>query len=101
MDKKKRHMNFETYLMERLKDPKLALAYLNETLNDDDKRVFLIALRDVLLAQGGDVTALAEEAKLNRQNLYRMLSKKGNPRWDSITSLCEAMGFQVQLAYKK
>lgn len=97
----RQHEDFEEYIIERLQDPKRALTYLNEALNDDDSRVFLVALRDVLLAQGEDVTALAQEANLNRQNLYRILSKKSNPRWDSITFLCDAMGLQVQLTYRK
>jgi DNA-binding phage protein len=42
--------------MERLKDPELALAYLNEAVNDEDQRVFLLALKDVIEANGGDMT---------------------------------------------
>ncbi len=100
MNKKRSHRDFQEFLMEKLQDPELALAYLNEALTDEDQRVFLLALKDVLAAQGGDMTAVAEEAQLNRQNLYRMLSKKGNPRWDSLTSLFDALGLQVQLSFK-
>lgn len=88
-------------LLEELQDPTLALAYLNEALTDEDQRVFLVALKDVLEAQNEDLTALAKEAHLNRQNLYRMLSKKGNPRWKSLTSLFDVLGFQMQLSLKK
>lgn len=100
-NKKRRHGDYQEYLLERLQNPKLALAYLNEALMDEDQRVFLLALKDVLAAQGGDMTALAEEANLNRQNIYRMLSKKGNPRWDSLTSLFNVLGLQVKLSLKK
>ena len=100
MAKNKTYMNYEDYLQERLQDPKLAIAYLNEALKDEDENVFLIALKDVLSAQNQDITALAKKAHINRQNLYRMLSKKGNPRWDNITALIDAMGIKVQLKYK-
>ena len=100
MAKKKIYKNYEELLHDRLKDPKLAMAYLNEALQDEDQNVFLVALKDVLDAQGQDISALAKKAHITRQNLYRMLSKKGNPRWDNITSLIGAMGLQVQLAYK-
>ena len=98
---KREHPGFDEYLHERLQDPNLALLYLNEALIDSDKRVFLLALKDVVAAQGGDLSTLAKEAQLNRQNLYKMLSAKGNPRWDSITSLFDAMGVQVQLSWRQ
>jgi DNA-binding phage protein len=56
----KRHKDFNIYLMELLRSPKLARAYLNEALADEDQRVFLIALKnvlachaEVLLSEGG------------------------------------------------
>ena len=98
--KKKIYKNFNELLQERLQDPKLAMAYLNEALQDADQNVFLIALKDVIDAQGQDISALAKRAHISRQNLYRMLSQKGNPRWDNIASLIDVMGFQVQLLPK-
>lgn len=81
--------------MTRLKDPELALAYLNEGVNDKNQRVFLLALKDVIEANGGDMTELAAKVKLNRSTIYRMLSEKGNSRWDSLTSLFHAIGLQM------
>lgn len=98
---KKRFIDYHERLMERLKDPELALAYLNEAVNDEDQRVFLLALKDVLEANGGDMTELAAEAKLNRPTIYRMLSKNGNPRWDSLTSLLHAIGLQMHFSFRK
>jgi DNA-binding phage protein len=40
--------------------------------------VFLQALRDVVEAQGG-MTRAAHLAGLNRESLYRQLSRRGNP----------------------
>lgn len=100
MTKTKKYRDFQDYLSERLKDSELALAYLNEALADENQRVFLLALKDVIDAQGGDISYLAREAHLSRQNVYRMLSNKGNPRWNSLTSLFNALGFQLQLLPK-
>lgn len=101
MIKKKKYTNYSELLKDRLNDPMLAIAYLNEALHDEDQNVFLMALKDVLDAQSKDISALAKKACITRQNLYRMLSKKGNPRWDNITSLIDVMGFNVQLTCKK
>ena len=93
----KRHKDFNVYLTEALQDPKLARAYLNEALADEDQRVFLLALKNVLEAQGGDMTSLAEEANISRQNLYRMLSTKGNPRWDNLRSVLYTLGLELEI----
>lgn len=39
-----KHKNFKKHKLESLQDMELALAYLNEALNDEDRRVFLLAL---------------------------------------------------------
>jgi probable addiction module antidote protein len=97
---KRKHRDYEETLLEALKNPEEALAYLNAALIDEDQRVFLLALKDVLAAQGVNISAFAEESKLSRQNIYRMLSKKGNPRWQNLSSLINAMGLQVHLSAK-
>jgi probable addiction module antidote protein len=100
MAKKRIYKNYNEFLKDELKDPKFAMAYLNEALQDENQNVFLIALRDVLEAQGADISAVTKKAHINRQNFYRMLSKQGNPRWSSITSLIDAMGLQVHISLK-
>lgn len=97
---KRKFRDYQESLIEALKNPEEALAYLNAALMDEDQRVFLLALKDVLTAQGIDITAFAEESDLNRQNIYRMLSQKGNPRWDSLKSLINTMGLEIKLAPK-
>lgn len=58
------YKEYNELLLEQLQDPELALAYLNEAFHDEDQRVFLLALKNVLEAQGGDMTAIAQEADL-------------------------------------
>ena len=89
---KKRLLDYQEELIESLRDPEEAVAYLNV---NDDERVFLLALKNVLEAQEGDMTSLAQVTKLNRENLYRMLSKRGNPKLTSIRSVLNALGLEL------
>jgi len=84
-------------LIKALRDPREAVEYLNAALEDGDPEVFLLALRDIAEAQGG-VTEVAEAAKLNRENLYRMLSNRGNPELRSLDALLHALGFRLAIA---
>ncbi len=92
---KNRLIDYQEDLIESLRDPQEALNYLNAALMDEDERIFLLALKSVLEAQGGDMTNLAKEANLNRENLYRILSPKGNPKLTSIKSVLNAMGLEL------
>src|SRR5437016_14584569 len=81
-------------LLEALKNPDEAAHYLNACLEDEDARVFLLALRDVADARGG-IRALSRDARLNRESLYRMLSKSGNPSLDSLAAVLNACGLRL------
>lgn len=41
-------ISFKDWLHKQLKDPQLALAYLNEAFKDKDDQIFLIAVEDIL-----------------------------------------------------
>src|SRR6266478_5046518 len=81
-------------LLESLKNPEEAAHYLNACLEDEDARVFLLALRDVADAHGG-IRALSRDAQLNRESLYRMLSKSGNPSLESLAAVLDACGLRL------
>jgi probable addiction module antidote protein len=95
----RRSIPWESYLINSLKNPKEAEGYLNAALEDDDPRVFLLALRDVAEAHGG-MSKIARTCKLNRESLYRMLSKKGNPSLESLAKLLSSMGFRLAVEKK-
>lgn len=80
-------------LIESLKNPEEAAAYINAALEEGDEKLLLVALRDVAEAHG--MTAVARKARVNRENLYRMLSKKGNPRLQNIGAVLEACGLKL------
>lgn len=91
---KAKFKDYHKNLMQRLKNQELIIAYLNEALADEDERVFLLALKDVLKAREVNVTSPAEEVKLNHHGL----SVSGNPRWTTITSLIKALGLQLHIS---
>lgn len=82
-------------LFEDLRDPEFALEYLNAALEDEDQRVFLVALRNVAEARG--MSQVAREAQLNRENLYRILSPNGNPQLSSLTALLRSIGLRLAI----
>lgn len=94
---------FSNYLKEVLSDNHEAQNYLNAALEqlfiDHNKELFLVALKQVIDAQGG-ITKIAKDTNINRQHLYRMLSSKGNPSFDNIGSLLGAVGFKLKVEIK-
>jgi probable addiction module antidote protein len=92
--------SYQRDLIESLKDPCEAAAYLNAAIEEGERAVFLLALRNVAEANGG-MTALAERANLSRESLYRMLSKRGNPEIKSLISLLGTMGLRLAVEPKE
>ena len=88
---------YDDLLMEMLKDEERALAYLNAALDEQDPRVFLIALRNVTQAQGG-IAKVAAHSGLNRESLYRALSNNGNPSVQTLAAVLGALGARLSVA---
>lgn len=93
---RKPYASYHDHLIKALRNREEARHYLNAALEDGDRRVFLIALRNVAEAQGG-LTRAAKLAGLNRENLYRMLSEKGNPEYTGLGKLLGALGFRLSV----
>lgn len=91
----RRFREFKEFVLEQLQDPEFALAYLNESLKEDDQESFLNSLRNVVEAHSGDISLVAQKANLSRQNLYRILSKEGNPKLTSVRSLLHVLGLEL------
>jgi probable addiction module antidote protein len=94
---KREFRDYHEKLLQDLQDPELATAYLNEALTDEDPRIFLLALKNICEARGEEMTDLAKKTKLSRENLYRILSTRGNPKLNNIISLLSAVGFQLSV----
>ncbi len=85
-------------LLKALKDPREAAEYVNAAIAEEDLDTLLLALRDVAEAQG--MSAISRRAKLNRVSLYKMLSKRGNPRFESVLHLLDAAGLRVSVGVR-
>jgi probable addiction module antidote protein len=81
-------------------DRELAVEYLKaamESLDDpDDRAAGLLALRTVAEAYGG-LGAVAAEAGISREALYRALSAKGNPTLKTILAVLKAVGMKLSV----
>ena len=86
--------NYHDSLIQALKDPQEAAEYLNVALEEGDRDMFLVALKNVAEAHGG-MTKLSRRLKLNRPNLYKMLSKKGNPEIKTLTHILNNFGLRL------
>jgi probable addiction module antidote protein len=87
-------VSFDETRKKILRDPRSAALYLEECLQDGDPALFTAALKYVAEARGG-VASLSRKTRLNRETLYRTLSKRGNPRLDTLTKLLGAMGLRI------
>jgi len=81
---------------DHLRNEREIAAYLEAVLEDGDPRAMPIALRTVADALGG-LGHLAERTGLSRETLYRTLSERGNPRYDTLTSILDAFGLRVSV----
>lgn len=83
-----------------LKTQKDIVAYLNAALEDGETAVLLEALRNVAQAKGG-MGALAKAAGVSRESLYRTLSRRGNPKIETIMELLKALGLKLTIERQK
>jgi probable addiction module antidote protein len=90
----KRTNDYHAGLRERLKDPQVAASYLKSAMQES-RALFFIALRNV--AQARQMSSVARNSKLNRENLYKMLSSKGNPTYDSLNSVLKTVGLRLSV----
>jgi len=91
----KRTTDFRDELLADLADPVEAARYLNAAQEDSNQMV-LVALRDV--ADARQMSWVAEEAGVAREALYRMLRKKGNPTYASLSGILGALGLKIEFA---
>lgn len=101
----KKHHPYVSHEEEQIKqfqkNPKRAMEYLNACIQvafeENDPELVLSASAVVAKAYG--MTRLAKEAKLQRESLHRMLSKRGNPEWSSIFRVFKALRIRPKLEY--
>jgi probable addiction module antidote protein len=69
--------------------------YLKAALEDPDPDAFLAAVHDVAKARG--MAAVAANAGLGRESLYKALKPGARPRFDTVRRLLDALGVRLEL----
>ena len=80
-------------ISEYLDTPEMITEYIKAAIEDGEPDLLRLALGDVAKAQG--MTAMAEKAHINRQNLYKAFSENSNPKWDTINKVVHALGLKL------
>ena len=96
---KKTGVSHDEWMLEELRhDPKFAAEYLKQSMADmsdpDGRGAALIALRRVAEAHGG-MAAIAREAGIQRESLYRALSHNGNPTMNTLIAVLKSLGMRL------
>lgn len=92
----KKSADFKDFLLEQLKDPQFAAAYLNEhyRYQGPKRRAHLFeAFKNVVQAQG--VTELSRRSGISRRTLYKAFSETGNPTVETLFTLLETIGVGI------
>ena len=84
------------WLLGWLKHPANAAAYIEAALAEGDSGDLLHAVRNVAEARGG-IARIAEKTGLNREALYRTLSRRGNPQLKSLSAILGATGLRLSV----
>lgn len=91
--------NFDDFLMEQLREPGFAAAYIEAAMEDFDVEYFNEVIKDVVKAYG--VSHVAEQTGIARQAIYQMISSEGNPTLKSITAILDTLGLTLSVKAKK
>jgi probable addiction module antidote protein len=81
-------------------DRELAVQYLKAAMaaldDPNDRGACLLALRTIAEAYGG-LSAVAAEAGLSREAMYRALSPKGNPTLKTLLAVLRTVGMRLSV----
>ena len=83
-------------VLDHLKTPEDRVAYLEAAFEDGDPSLIAHALGDVARSIG--MTAIAKEAGITREALYRSLSENGDPKLSTLLGVTKALGLHLSVA---
>lgn len=78
---------------EYLNDEQAIADYLTVVLEENDPALLAAALGDVARARG--MTDIAKASGLTREALYRALRADAQPRFDTVSRVCAALGVKL------
>jgi probable addiction module antidote protein len=98
----KKSVDFKKFLIDKLKDPQLAVSYLNEHFRyqgPDRKKHLLLGIKNVIEAQGFSV--LSRKSGISRRTLYKAFSETGNPTVETLLTLLDSIGMSIRFETEK
>jgi len=94
---------YEDYLIEKLKDPEYAEAYLNASLEafmeDNDTQALMLAFEHLARAKYS-ITEMAKQTGVQRQHLYRIFDNESNPNFSTVFTIIKSLGFTLEAKRK-
>ena len=78
---------------EFLKSDEDIAAYLSVVIEENDAALLAAALGDIARARG--MTEIAKASGITREALYRALRPTSQPRFDTISRVCAALGLKL------
>ena len=94
---KRKSVSFESVSDNVLSDIETAQLYLQECLNEGDDDLFMKAIGDVIRAHPKGMDEVAAKSGQKRESLYKSLSGKTKPKFNTIYKVLSAMGFQITI----
>ncbi len=76
-----------------LKNERAMAAYLTDILQANDAGLLAAALGDIARARG--MSEIAKAAGITREALYKALRAGSEPRFDTISRVCAALGVRL------
>ena len=90
-----RDSSFDDYMVESMKDPSEAAAYIEAVMQMDDPAALLVALRHVARAHG--MAEVARRADVGDKTLFKALSASGNPTLSTVQKVLAAVGLRLSV----
>ena len=80
---------------EHLRTDEDVALYIEAVLEDGDPALIRDAIGIVARARG--MSQIAREAGLSRESLYKALSQTGNPSFETVRAVLQALGLQLSV----
>lgn len=81
-----------------LETPEDVVAYLDAWLEDGTAQEIAMALGDIARSKG--MTEISRRTGLNRVSLYTSLGENGNPSFDTVLKVIDALGYRLRVERK-
>ena len=91
--------SYQDYLLERLQNPEEAAAYLSAAIEENDDRVFSLALQNVAEAQR--MVEAATRTNLKPEQVRQVFSEQASLQLSSLNPVLNALGLRLSVLVKE